>query len=714
MARHSRTGTRAAALAIVAMVVAGCGSSTPSGGPSQTTLGATSQASEGAAPTPAPPNAEDVIQADVDAGKIDQATGDLYRIEAEFGAKGLPAQYASAAVGEDQAALDMAALDLAKMPAAIQAELTPFLVRPTDPRSVFHGKAAALTAPAPAAAAVNGSTGRALADAIGPDPAAVQPAPPGADLVCDADGWESATSASLPITVWGECGTGHDPADLTRALAAIESTYPDEVRIMGDPIPDTGDADAGGSPNIDIYLADHCVTRDGECNDLSTRAAAVTVPTSPFVGAYASQKCSAFILISRGYAGSPVDLKSILTHEMFHVLEDAHNARGRVQAGHSYWMTEASAEWSEEFLVPEGRPQWVYPWFNDFEGTDVGLTTINGRNEYSDFIWPHFMNLVISPDSIGKAWKAFEGKVGWDSFNSTLSGILDFKTRFKDFAVTAWNSPMPGGGTPDLIDPKFQAPDGSFPKTPPAKPTKFYFRHPNAVKLTDPAIKVPETMPPLSARYAELELGDDTQQLIVDFSGLQPEGALDVTALIHIKGGQWEKRTLPPAKTTFCRAKEDVDRVLFVLDNNSYKDGSTIGGTWQYQAVTDACSPGSFNITVANGPEGKHAGAGTYNSDQASIDCSESNNVWDAGFADKNGLNGIEGITIDMNKPEFVIISTVSHNDNVDEFDVQEGLDSTVSISVDDQGKIVKLTAHATSLFAKIDATVTCGSILRA
>jgi hypothetical protein len=118
-------------------------------------------------------------------------------------------------------------------------------------------------------------------------------------------------------------------------------------------------------------------------------------------------------------------------------------------------------------------------------------------------------------------------------------------------------------------------------------------------------------------------------------------------------------------------------------------------------------------VTVANGPEGKHAGAGTYTSDQASVDCSESNNVWDAGFADKNGLNGIESITIDMNKPEFVTISTVSHNDNVDEFSVQQGIEGTVSISVDDQGKTVKLTAHASGYFAKIDVTVTCGSILR-
>lgn len=515
--------------------------------------------------------------------------------------------------------------------------------------------------------------------------------------------------------MWGECGEqGRSDADLTAALSAIESTYPDEVSLMGDPIPDKGDADAGGSPNIDVYLVDRCVTRDGECNDLPTTAAAVAVPTYPFTGPDGANKSSAFILIDRGYASSPVDLKSILTHEMMHVLEDAHNEEGRVQGGHSYWMTEATAKWAEEFFVPEGRSKWVYPWFNAFEATQSGLTTVDGYNEYRDFVWPYFLDQQVSPQAIAQAWKAFEGKVGWQAFNDALNGVYSFKDHFKDFALTAWNTAMPGGGTPDLIMPKFQDLNSSVPKTSPPKPTKFYFRHPPTLKLSDPAIKVPEDMPQLSARYAELELSDDTQQLIVDFSGLQPDGPLDVTALVHIKGGQWEKRSLPPGKTTFCRNQEDVDKVLFVLDNNSYASSSIIAGSWQYQAVSDACQPGSFNVTVANGVEGNHAGAGTY-SGQAPVDCSELNGIWDAAFVDAKGINGVQGITIDMNKPEYVDVSTIFHNQDVDEFHVQDGFaNGTVSISVNDQGKMVTLTVHAVDLFAKVDATVVCGSILRA
>jgi len=720
-----KTGRRVAAIAIAALFVAGCGAGSTAtnqlagatGGP--TAVGTAPAASGGsstdATPAPTPTQAADLIQADVQAGAIDADTGMLYRLEAEFGAPGLPAKYASAPAVEDEAVFDMTAHALSTMPADMQAQILPFIVRPTDSRSVFHGPATgALTAP-------NGAGGEhaggQLADVAPPAGAANAGAgaAPGDEVpVCNSDGWASVSSEAIPVTVWGECvGEGLHSADLTAALTAIESVYPGEVSLMGDPVPDTGDADAGGSPNIDIYLVGRCVTRDGDCNEISNHAAGVTIPTNPFSGPDGANTSSAFILVPRTYATSPVDLKSILAHEMFHVLENAYNEQGRVENGHSYWMTEACAKWAEEFFVPEGRANWVYPWFGDFQTTDQGLTTVNGRNEYVSFVWPQFLNLQIGPSAIQQAWKAFEGQHGWAAFNAQLAGILSFKDNFKDFAITAWNTAMPGGGTPDLIDPKFQTVDSNFPKTAPAKPTKFYFRHPPALKLSDPAIQVPETMPALSVRYAELELGDDVQQLIVDFSGLQPDEPLDVTALVHIKGGQWEKRTLPTAKTTFCRNQDDIDRVLFVLDNNNYTASSIVSGSWQYQAVADACSPGSFNLTVANGPDGKHAGAGTYTG-QAPIDCSESDNVWDAAFVDKNGINGIESITIDMDQPEFVTVSTVSHNDNVDEFDVQQGFDyGAVSISVDDQGKIVKLTAHATSLFAKIDVAVTCGSILR-
>jgi hypothetical protein len=718
---------RLASLAVVAFLVFGCGSTSntaPGAGASTSGVaqGATSAPASGAVPTdtpeptpaPDPQTAADLIQADVAAGKLDQPTGLLYRLEAEFGAPGLPSQYASAPPSEDQAALDMAALDMAgvtsdKIPAAIHDQLLPFLLRPTDARSVFHGTGTP--------AALNALTAQLDSAQIPPAAANVAAgrAAQAGDIVsaCGADGWESIVSATIPVTVWGACGeSGRNDADLTRAMSAIESTYPGEVSLMGDPIPDDGTADAGGSTNIDIYLVDTCVTREGSCVDLPGIAAGATVPTSPYPGSAGSLKSSAFILVYRGYASSPTDIKSILAHEMFHVLEDAHNTQGRSEGGHSYWMTEASAKWAEEFFVPEGRAEWVYPWFNVFQATAMGLTTSNGTNEYRSFAWPYFMDEQMSPQAIADAWKAFEGKVGWNALNEALTGILSLKDHFKDFALAAWNTAMPGGGGPDLVSPKFQKLDAGFPGTPPNKPVKFYFRHPPSLKLSDPAIKVPEDMPPLSARYAELELDDSTQQLIVDFSGLQPYGAMDVVALVHIKGGQWQKRDLPPGKTTFCRSDENVDRVLFVLDDHSYSSSDEVSGTWQYQAVSDACTPGSFTVAVANVGMGTRPGPGTY-SGRAPVDCSETNNLWLATFVDKNGIDNVHSVTIAQQVPPFTEVSTTFNTADLGDWSIQQGLGSTVAITVDDQGTKVTISVHAVDLYQKIDATLKCGSILR-
>lgn len=716
-AHAGHRGYRLLAAVAIAVLVAGCGSSpTPSAPPASGALGTATAAATGgsAAPaagaTPAPeqPTAAALIQADVAAGKLDAATGLLYRIEAEFGAPGVPPQYASAPAPEDGSALDRAALTLDKMPAPIHDQVLPFLVRPTDPRSVFYGtgKPAALRVPAGRTA-----TAQVPADVVaGPGAPRGVPADAGVP-VCGSNGWASVSSAAIPVTVWGQCGASRNDADLTQALSAIASVYGGEVAVMGDPIPDSGGPDAGGSANIDIYLIDSCLTRDGACHDIPTSAAAVTPAAGPYSGADGSRKSSAYILLYRSY-NSPTDLKDLLAHEFFHVLEDAHNLEGRYENNLSYWMTEASAEWAEETFVPEGREHWVYPDLSQFEATTLGLTTHDGHNEYASFVWPYFMTQEMSPVAIGKAWKAFEGKVGWQAFNAALSGVLPFKARFKDFAVRAWNTDMPGGGAPDLIKPRFQQLDAQLPPTGPSHGTKFYFRHPPGLAKTAPPVKVPESMPPLSARYAELELGDDVQQLTVDFSKLAPSGSLDVVAMIHTPESGWQQRDMPKGKSTFCRDEQNVDRVLFVLDDNSYLATDAITGSWEYQAIGQACGPGSFEATVANLGSWDYPAPGTY-SGRAQVDCLLNNGSWHATFLDSHGVNNTRDVIIQQSPGAHVHVDTVFMTEARAWLVSQGDPGSTVQVTVDDKGKSVTLTAHAVSIHEKIDAKLTCSTIVR-
>lgn len=701
---------RWAVVLAVAALVAGCNSSTvtppPSGSvasPAAIAL-ASPAATPARTPAPEPPSAADLIRADVAAGKIDEPTGLLYRIEAMYGAPGLPAQYASAPAGEDEAAVVSATLKLDSLPAAIHDQILPFLVRPTDPRSAFHGSGASPTLHDPAGlAAVR------LPAGLG-DPAE-------ADVTCGSDGWASVSSERQPITVWGECGQGQNDADLTTALAGIESVYNQEIVVMGPPLPDEGTADAGGSPNIDIYLSTSCVTRGGVCHSVGGDLG-IAPPAPKWIIANGIRKGSGYIVINRADA-SAARLKDVAAHEMFHVLEFAHNIDGMLQGDDYYWMVEASAEWAEEQFVPEGRAQFVYPDFNSFETTGLGLTSTASTNEYSSFIWPYYIAQEQRATAVGSAWKAFENVKGWDALNAKLSGILSFQSKFKEFAVRAWNTDLPDGGSPDLIAPRFQEGiDASMPKTGPAGGSKYFGDIPLARKASDPPVKVPETMPPLSARYAELDLTKDLQQLIVDFSGLAPTSALDVVALVHNTGGQWERKDLPAGKTTFCLSKQPIDRVLFVLADHGYTSGDFINGKWQYQALSDACSPGSFKVTVANVGNWNYEGPGTYSGDTP-VDCHYYNGAWTADLHDPGttGVDHVWMVTIDQHAPQSVTVDTTFLTEGRQWQVMGNGTGATVQITVQDTGKAVTITAHGVAVYLgngeTVDATLECATILR-
>ena len=85
-----------------------------------------------------PPSSQSLIAADLEAGTISQAQSLLYRAWALFWDPRLPERYDGAgSVGEDNGLFRDIAAVLPTLPADQAAELEPFLLRPTDPRSAF-------------------------------------------------------------------------------------------------------------------------------------------------------------------------------------------------------------------------------------------------------------------------------------------------------------------------------------------------------------------------------------------------------------------------------------------------------------------------------------------------------------------------------------------------------------------------------------------------
>jgi len=649
----------------------------------------------GPSPTPPPATAQDLIQQDVDAGGIDEPTGLLYRVYAMFGAAELPEKYATGVATEDEAAIAELQLEqnAGTLPAEIAAQVAPFLARPTDPTSAFYGSAPPVGARQPFAAA----------------------AP--MDVTCGSDGWASVVSQSIPVTVWGSCAEGRDTSDLLGFMSAIESFYPDEVSVMGDPIPDEGGPDDGGDSNIDVYAVDSCVTRGGQCRVAEfDNAAAVTYSAAPYSGGPAST-ASGYILIYRGYTDR-TDQRSILEHEMFHVLEYAHNYAGiHSGGGKAFWMTEASANWSEEAFVADGRPKWIYPFEGDYQNTKLGLTDTSGSNAYASFMWPYFMEQQQGQQAVANAWDAFRGLTSYDDMNTALSGIVSFQGQFKEFALHAWNSKdYIGSGYPDLISPLFQALDPSMPTDSPGANSKRAFQ-----KVTGAAgpqgnqYAIPEAIPVLAERYQEVDVDDSVQQLVVDFGGLEPSSPLDVIALLHYRDGHWERKDLPPSKTTLCRSDYDITQILFVLADHSFSSDGAVSGQWTMQALTDPCMPTSYKLDLTNIAPSDRPDAGHYEG-PAPIECDWLSNYWHVSFMQLQPNNGlVRELTLSTGQYAYIRASTVNSTEDPGDWQIQQGFqEGNLAINIDDQGgDKVKFTVQATDLFQKIDAIITCSVVQR-
>jgi len=168
-------------------------------------------------------SAQVLIAAALKAGRIDYGTALLYRAYALFADDRLPADlWGSGSEGEDQS-LFIQAADPA-LPANVQAQLRPFLLRPDQADSVHDATHALVAA---------------------------------STLPCDANNWAAQTSSTpgVKIRVHTKC-QGDYAADIGTTLGLIEGLWGPMTDHMGAPLLDAGGSDGGGSDDIDLYLLD--------------------------------------------------------------------------------------------------------------------------------------------------------------------------------------------------------------------------------------------------------------------------------------------------------------------------------------------------------------------------------------------------------------------------------------------------------------------------
>ena len=650
-AARSPLPRRLASIAVAIVLVAGCGSSTPtvalpsappsapasqSAGPSEVN-GASSPpasigpldsglgsspgpsqsngASSSAAPTPsgsgspapgttaspAPSGApasssQTLIAAALASGAIDAPTSLLYRAEALFGDTALPAEY----VGAGAATLDpglfesiVDALDQGSLPTGIAEELRSFVTRPTDPASLFAA----------------GSTTNVVASrATTVQLAAARPA---ANTV-ECSSWIDSGAASPNFKIWACAGsdTSAALADMTTVRIILDSIYGPMTKApaagMGPPIADTqtGNPGSGGDGRIDVYLLDlnQYTWRDGDRQQIGGELAAA-IPTPPYLAASGQpiSTSSGFIIVDRTRFGDPDDLRRSLIHEFFHVLQYAHN-RKLVAGTKQFWYVEASATWAETYYFRQKSAP-VHVLFGS--GFNPGRSIDAQAVDYAAYIWPFFSEQENGAGTIFQSWQALETVARGDFKAATakLAGVFPFEKNFQAFAIRNLNKALLPG---DPLKKHYHDLDPQFPAD--------LLPHPIDVEALHQTsrVTIPTTLPQLSAAYATLIPDTDVVDVSIDVHGLVPSDGVNATAMVRI-GGTWSRRDAVGGVLHFCRTdKVDAfDYLYLVVDNHSSDPARAAKGDVRITTQPSCDVPDHFDVVFSGTNSAGYSWSGT-------------------------------------------------------------------------------------------------------
>lgn len=509
---------------------------------------------------------QDLIAEALAAGRIDYGTSLLYRAYALFADERLPSELRGAgSTGEDQAFFRAATA--VNLPAEIKRQLRPFLLRPDNPESVHSLRPISSPGQVGAADVRVACTGQWAA--------------------------ESSAQPGVKIRVHSRCN-GDYTGDIQKVLGMLETLWTPMTQHMGKPQPDSGGVEGGGTDDIDIYLLEPLgvIVRNGNTYSITNGIMAAAVATEPYKDVHASS----FMLVGRNDIGSK-GFKSTLAHEFFHVLQDAHNYDVSFHDDTEWWFTEASATWAEANFVPETSAEEVHWRFTGtFKRRDNPLhLSINTADEvqaeniesmYASYIWPFFMQQELGEKVIATVWQKLEG-VGedWDKALQVVGEPLPFASNFHRFAFRNINNSFgqdnPLGKRYVDLDPHF--PDGVLPKE-----RYTTYLTPMAPNKT---LALKDTIPALRAHYYHFTVDPAVQQVVFDFTKLQPLLDRKIGALVKIKGKPWQMRELVADVISFCRdnPEEDLEELWIVASHDKIDINSKIKGALEVRASEEPC-----------------------------------------------------------------------------------------------------------------------------
>ncbi len=435
-------------------------------------------------------------------------------------------------------------------------------------------------------------------------------------------------------------GTGDHSADaavLTKTTALLGSLWGPETELMGEPLPDIpagrsagrfkapADDDGNKTRRIDVYVVapGQPVRRNGDDESISGTILAETVSTPTSSATAPHDARSGFMLMRLDQFSSPA-FKSLVAHELFHLLQFAHNAKAAQTCTNAkWWFAEASATWAQSYFVPETAAAQVYQqWFPDFQlgsspdATSWSMEDASGKyHPYESFIWPYFMQQEKGPRSIADMWKAADTATNCAELNADLDHVLPFARFFHDFALRNLDNSATFGIDPTgEMSPTYQDLHSDFPADESPQLTTGNIA---LVRSGQPPLTESVSIPPLRAWYYDLTVDPSVGQVIVDGGDLSPEGTHNLDAVENVNG-TWVIRNLGPGQTTICTNPQDVSEIYLVVSNFSDLPTNTLHGDLRIASLPTSCGcPDYSKVTAYNGTASfSFSASASYSDDQ--------------------------------------------------------------------------------------------------
>lgn len=378
------------------------------------------------------PSSLDLIEADHEKGLLDLDTFWTYKLQALFEREKLPKDYKSSTpiYCGTKVMTGLSEVRSRLKPETLTA-LEPYLVRPTNPKSIFAQRLAKsnLTEAAPIRSGLGFLfAGEPLQRPTGKAPNML---------------WCSKKDVNItvwtPIFVAGD-KTSMDPCQYSASiLGAIQNYHIWEgfSGLLGKTPPsDAKDADNGGDGTLDIYVAPPSSKFDfSDPEEPGTYLWGLCIPT----GEGEDQTSPSYILINGALAGD--QLGSTLAHELFHSFQFAFNTEAN-----DWWM-EGSATWAENFTEPTWNMEhnWDERAFGPDEHSLISLTSEQNKHEYAAYLFPFYLASKQGDDIVATIWQNCARSGTMDAVEKALGGEEGFEKTFKEFAYMNWSQDQDPG-----------------------------------------------------------------------------------------------------------------------------------------------------------------------------------------------------------------------------------------------------------------------------